>query len=146
MNINIQTPVYTKEVNEHEFLITSIASRVGICPKLISWKCVDDEYTINLEKYPKTLSDVTGWSNYKKKAVELLNKLHSLEIVHCDIYEHNIVVNPDTNDVKLIDFGLSEWYNDIKGENINYYGTSISVEELFKEEMDVLVWLFDHGK
>jgi len=36
-----------------------------------------------------------------------INHIHSYKIVHCDIKAENILINPKTYDIKIIDFGLS---------------------------------------
>ncbi len=38
---------------------------------------------------------------------EILNQVHNLNIIHKDINPSNIVFNPKTGQVKLIDFGIS---------------------------------------
>ena len=81
---------------------------------MISWKRKNSKYTIVFEKYPKTIIEVSNWSVYKEKAVKLLKKLHSLGIVHHCVTEENIVVNPETGDVRLIDFGLSKQQEELE--------------------------------
>ncbi|MBW4681165.1 MAG: AAA family ATPase [Microcoleus vaginatus WJT46-NPBG5] len=41
------------------------------------------------------------------KVVEILGEIHQQNIIHKDINPSNIVVNPDTLQIKLIDFGIS---------------------------------------
>jgi len=41
------------------------------------------------------------------KTVEILGQLHSANIIHKDINPSNIVANPKTGEVKIIDFGIS---------------------------------------
>jgi len=36
-----------------------------------------------------------------------LAHIHAANIVHCDIKAENVLINPETFDVKIIDFGLS---------------------------------------
>lgn len=138
----------SKIVSEKEFLFTLLANKEKICPRLISWKRENEKYTIISEKYTKTLIDVKVWYSYQTKAVNLLKKLHSLGIVHCDITEDNIVVNPTTGDVRLIDFGLSEWEDHfVDNKDCRYpYDTAQTVKELLKEEMVELCWLFDQNE
>lgn len=39
--------------------------------------------------------------------------MNELNMVHRDLKPENIMVNPETLDIKIIDFGLSAFYNDI---------------------------------
>ena len=41
----------------------------------------------------------------------ILGKIHAAKIVHKDINPGNIVFNPDTGDVKIIDFGIATQFN-----------------------------------
>ncbi|MEG4030461.1 MULTISPECIES: AAA family ATPase [unclassified Microcoleus] len=41
------------------------------------------------------------------KAVEMLDEIHSSNIIHKDINPSNIIINPKTGEVKIIDFGIS---------------------------------------
>lgn len=39
--------------------------------------------------------------------IEILNAIHNMQIVHCDIKPDNFMVSLDTNNIVLIDFGLA---------------------------------------
>jgi serine/threonine protein kinase len=41
------------------------------------------------------------------KTVEILGQIHSANIIHKDINPSNIIINPKTGEVKIIDFGIS---------------------------------------
>jgi predicted ATPase/serine phosphatase RsbU (regulator of sigma subunit)/tRNA A-37 threonylcarbamoyl transferase component Bud32 len=41
------------------------------------------------------------------KTVEILGQIHSANIIHKDINPSNIIINPTTGEVKIIDFGIS---------------------------------------
>ena len=41
------------------------------------------------------------------KITEILGQIHAVNIIHKDINPSNIVLNPETNELKIIDFGLS---------------------------------------
>lgn len=140
--------IYSKLVNEKEFLLTMIASEENISPKLISWENYEGEFLIHLEKYPKTLMDEPIWGIYKNKCIKLVEKLHSLEIFHSDIKEDNIVVDPFTKEVKLIDFGRSCWIKDITAYQLenNFYEVALNVGDLLELEIKEIEWLFNQRK
>ncbi|MBK8398702.1 MAG: protein kinase [Leptospiraceae bacterium] len=41
------------------------------------------------------------------RLAEILSEIHRKKVIHKDIRPENIIINPDTMDVKLIDFGIS---------------------------------------
>ncbi|CAN1212177.1 Serine/threonine protein kinase [Tumidithrix helvetica PCC 7403] len=59
-----------------------------------------------LNRYPEGLA-VRDFLTLSIKIVEGLGQLHSQAIVHKDINPANIVFNPQTGDLKLIDLGIS---------------------------------------
>jgi len=138
---------YSKVVSEKEFLFTLLASREEICPLVISWKRQLNKYVIELEKYPSTLIKESNWDIYKDSAVALVEKLHLLGIFHSDITEENFVVNPETKVIKLIDFGLSCWIDEITEEQLtNTYMTKAnSVSELLTVEVKEVEWLCEQS-
>lgn len=48
--------------------------------------------------------------HYLYNALKGLNYAHSRGIMHRDIKPHNILINPDTKEVKIADWGLAEYY------------------------------------
>ena len=42
-----------------------------------------------------------------RKIISIVGELHEHNIVHCDLKPHNIVINPTSLDVQIIDFGCS---------------------------------------
>ena len=94
--------LYTKIVNEEEFLFAKIASNADIFPKLISCEQNDDKYIIQIERYPSTLWDITDRSIYENKIIKSVKKLQYLGIFHNDIHTENIVLNQISGEVRLI--------------------------------------------
>jgi serine/threonine protein kinase len=134
---------YTKIVNEKEFMFTLIASNEDISPKLISWTRNNSNFTIQIEKYPITLKDAIDRSIYKDEIIRLIQKLHSLGIFHADIHLDNIVVDPILGKVKLIDFGISCWIDNIP-EIVFFKGyreTALSINHLLDLEVNEVLWL-----
>jgi tRNA A-37 threonylcarbamoyl transferase component Bud32 len=140
--------LYTKLVNEKEILFTLIASNEGISPKLISWKRDNGKYIIKSEQYLGMLMDEPVRTFYKEDGVKLVRKLHSLGIFHADITEENFVVNPITGEMKMIDFGLSCWIDDITEKQMKntYYEPASSVNHLLELEIREIEWLCNQRK
>jgi len=111
--------VYQKKISPKEFEILKIASDAEISPHLISWKNIArscSNYIIaEIELYPFTLGDIP--INRRKIYVDSIKnklmQLYNMGIFHGDIHEENIVINPDTQQVRLIDFGQSKFLNEI---------------------------------
>ncbi|XBW36555.1 hypothetical protein QEN19_002131 [Hanseniaspora menglaensis] len=60
-------------------------------------------------------------SKLKKYTWELLkgiDYIHSMGIMHRDIKPHNICYNPETDTLKIIDFGLAEFYHPLVEYNV----------------------------
>lgn len=39
-----------------------------------------------------------------------LDRIHSMGIMHRDIKPHNLIINPETKEIRIIDWGLAEYY------------------------------------
>src|SRR3989338_4593133 len=68
-----------------------------------------------IELYPLTLDDIpiNKRKFYVNAIKNKLMELYNLNIFHGDIHEENIVINPETEQVRLIDFGRSKFFNEI---------------------------------
>lgn len=69
------------------------------------------EYAPNVdyrELYPKFTDADTKL--YMYQLFKALDQMHSKGIMHRDIKPHNVAYDPKTKSLKLIDFGLSEFY------------------------------------
>ncbi|MDD4983648.1 MAG: lipopolysaccharide kinase InaA family protein [Candidatus ainarchaeum sp.] len=73
-----------------------------------------------------SMGDILEGVNRKKQAqiiasaVENLAKMHTLGVYHADLHEENIIVDPETNKVRFIDFEYSENLSKLKGvEDLN---------------------------
>jgi serine/threonine protein kinase len=85
-----------------------------IAPKIIKIVLDPDRkddcpYVLITERYTTTLKNLMEIDYEKsimvmKRAKKLVKKLHSLKILHTDLYEGNIVYDEPTNRVSLIDF------------------------------------------
>ena len=150
---------FSQEVLENEFLIHEQASMNGVkVPKLLGHYFSEDthEYFIYMEK-------IKGFSleNYKDKRVTLpkefdptffwqkvekeLSMLHEIGILHNDITLGNIMVENDTHNAVLIDFGLSKKFplNNVK--EIPFF-TKKDAEDFKQVKSDFLEWHKDQKR
>jgi len=135
--------VYTKLISDSELKILKIASEHNISPKLISFQPLENnKFRSEIQFYPLTLDDIPlqERKQYVNSIKDLVNQLHQLQIFHGDIYEENIVVDPKTNKVRIIDFGLSKFFQDITPdyyteENQVYFNESHSLKDLLQNEL-----------
>jgi hypothetical protein len=109
---------YTKIVSSTELRFFQLAARANITPNLISVQPIHKgQYELTMEKYPTTLlqySDAGGdITPYKPKIAKLIDKLHNMDILHGDLHGDNIVINPITEEVRIIDFGRSYFIDEI---------------------------------
>jgi len=56
---------------------------------------------------PKSVSNLEYFLKKAIKTTEILGAIHSANIIHKDINPSNIIINPETEEIKIIDFGIS---------------------------------------
>lgn len=100
-----------------EFEIYELLRGTGIVPDFVSVE--DCIYSI---LYPTTLADYVEGANppsseqltlIHNKIDQLVYKLHSAGVLHGDLHGHNVVLNPDTLDVRLIDLEHAQLIADL---------------------------------
>lgn len=78
--------------------------------------------TLRMHRYPLTLAayieqnDITSVEQLGWIAAAIDDKiaaLHNLGIVHMDLHTQNIVIDPESGDIRLIDLGMSRWIRDL---------------------------------
>lgn len=132
--------IFRKIVSKKELKLTLKASKKNICPKIIQWKKINnDKFEILMEKYTNTLKEETDKLFYQNQVAQLIKKLHSIEIYHYDLHNENFVIKNKV--IKLIDFGESEKFKDIKSSQLGFYYNFYSLEplkwkEFLKEEIE----------
>jgi serine/threonine protein kinase len=107
---------------QSELEIYNLADAAGLTPKLLSaeWDEDQDIGTLVTERWPMTLYELLDdtLSNGRPVApvrtlftqtLDLLDRLHSLNILHLDLHFHNFMVRPVGNsyELALIDFEYS---------------------------------------
>ena len=134
--------VYIKDVNGKELEFMKIASDYDISPKLIMYtKIDDDEYRTYSDEYEKMLSDVPKMKRrfYIEAIKDKIRQLHRLGIFHGDIHEENIVIRDD--DVRIIDYGLSQKIEDIRQDYLDHsmYLISSDKGEIYPKNVEELL-------
>lgn len=93
----------------------NICAKNFICP-VTKYRDIDNRYFIvfdYLERYQDLLDGTRNWYGEAmkietaKKILRSVKLLHKNGIVHVDIKPNNIMVNPLTGDVRIIDFGTA---------------------------------------
>jgi len=108
---------------QSELEIYKLADAAGLTPKLLSaeWDDTQDRGTLVTERWPMTLGELTNFELEMGRQAEallralypqvldLLDRLHSLNILHLDLHFHNFMVRPLGNsyELALIDFEYS---------------------------------------
>jgi serine/threonine protein kinase len=145
--------VYVKKIEPHEKQFWRILKDTAIVPTVISLGDLPQKYNTDnwfpegcyvvTEMYPYTLAE---WMTlhpedtvYYKKLPDLVQRLHDHGILHGDLLDNNIVVNPTTQDVRVIDFDGSEWIVNVSPEDLAqdnfYWGKTFStVDEMLHYE------------
>ena len=59
----------------------------------------------------KTMSENTA-SQIIKQVLKVIQHLNSKNLCHRDIKLENLIIDPETLDIKVVDFGFSGFYND----------------------------------
>lgn len=132
---NWKGKAYKEEVN-----INKIASDNGISPRFI-FACQSYDFPsfweIETERYPLTLEQIPikQRSRYYPLLFQLLNRLHNLGIIHGDIKSRNIVINPQTDDAKFIDYGSSIFIKDLTPKRLEEYCENSDIENCSIDEI-----------
>lgn len=124
--IKILKPVKTLKVKREISILQNLCGGPNIVQLLDLVKephtntpCLILEWTDNQDfkvLYPSfSVEDIAF---YMYKVLEALNYCHSQGIIHRDIKPHNIMIEPDTRKLRLIDWGLAEFYHPQKQYNV----------------------------
>lgn len=106
-----------KEVTFRELKFTLKAEEAGVAPEIFGYS----GHSIAMKKYRWTLATYIEdmghpFSGTLKNSIgTLVEKLHTIGILHGDLHPNNIVLNSE-EDVKLIDFGSSYHVEEIDDE------------------------------
>lgn len=110
----------SEDLHNLEATIYYTLDKIGIVPKLYDIYTTKDSLVIVSQRYDKSLrsfdpdtfdSEPINEKEYKR-AKELIDKMHSVGIIHMDSHPGNIVIRESDNDMKLIDFGSAIFSDD----------------------------------
>lgn len=107
--------------NELFFYLLGKQKRLNYIPKLISYDC--DKLIICTENVGKTLEEYCNskeeLDEFFPKIRNIYNRFVKLGYYHNDLRYKNIIINPDTKRLYLIDFEFtSREYKDLDDDNI----------------------------
>ncbi len=151
---------YHKKITKNEKVFTEFLQGEYILP---NFQIKED--ILIIEAYPMTLKDYiqencildeAELGTIPDKINSLIDKIHLLGIVHCDIHPGNIVLNninssnPDDFEVRLIDFELSRWIESISFDDMEdfmtflprFYPGEDCVQDLLNYEYEM--WKYDY--
>ena len=107
--------------NELFFYLLGQQKKIGYIPKLISYDCskliiCTENVGTTLEEYCNIEEELHTFLPEIKK---IYNKFVKMGYYHNDLRYKNIIINPDTKNLYLIDFEFtSQEYKDLDDENI----------------------------
>lgn len=143
-----------KRITRNEHKMISHLKNTDIIPEISKL-----EYSyVTMEKYPMTLGEYIESNDiksldeiltFKNLIDEQIEKLHSIGIFHGDLHTSNIVLNPETNDVRIIDFGESRFIDDLNADDIDYFNEFLDPTNKFENIYDMLEyettnWIHDY--
>lgn len=147
---NLKYVDFLKEVN-----MSTIAGSIGVAPKIYdTYVCINDEDStcygiiymefiqgITLTNYLDKIHTQNNKNKLRKLLEEKIIKLHNAGIMHNDLHSDNVMVILDSNDqlkdIKMIDFGFSQYIKDYvylrNHQRLNYDLFHFSREYIYNE-------------
>jgi tRNA A-37 threonylcarbamoyl transferase component Bud32 len=157
---------HTKIVSESELKFFLRAHQHNLTPPIISYHQLAPDhkqypkFSLVTARFPEVLIDVLNDKDRIPESLyilecsrKLVSSLHSIDILHGDISEENIVYDKATRSVALIDFGLSKFISSIQDadvpscveelyEGVRYAGTPTNtIEYLLNVELGIITFL-----
>ncbi|XP_072536787.1 serine/threonine-protein kinase pim-1-like [Salminus brasiliensis] len=133
-DLYVQSPADSKSVPAEVALMQTMSEPpVSNIIKLIDWFDEPERYILILER-PHPCMDLDAFldnfggsitedmaRNLMVQAVGAAKKCHKRGVLHRDIKTENFLINTDTSELKLIDFGCGDWVR--KAGHTDYAGT-----------------------
>lgn len=110
----------------------------NICPEFTCEEIRNGTWKVTMKRYPMTVGQYIDENNGKDfsilttKIYTLIDKLHSKGVFHGDLHAENIVLDPITMDVRIIDFedGRTRMIDSIKKTDIKKIREFFDTEEV----------------
>ncbi len=101
-NLNLDGVIQAYELEPYQRTLVMILEDFGASSltKLMNKSCLFHQIGGSVERIPEFL-------RLALKITEILGQIHAANIIHKDINPSNIVLNPKTRELKIIDFGIS---------------------------------------
>lgn len=120
---NMEREIYEKiSQKPHDNIITYLGSAEKDGVELLKFKFFNGEKLSNYTKKDNLLP-VKESIRIVKVLADVMNYLHANNILYGDIKDTNVMYNPETKEVKLLDFGMSRLLNEKPTEES--YATSL---------------------
>jgi tRNA A-37 threonylcarbamoyl transferase component Bud32 len=123
----------SKRIGTREYTILKILRNTDIIPQIVKLepnRVVMIKYQMTLAQYieEQNLTHLSQLGGIFDKIKELIEYLHKKNVFHGDLHTHNIVLNMEPIDVRIIDFGESMLLSKISEENISYYNNFLEID------------------
>lgn len=115
--------VHKKLVYARELEFWKKLEKTDLVPLVISVEKIGKfEYILTTKRYPMTLGFYMEFhpsdQTYLERLPALISKLHKRGVLHGDLHLCNIVIDPKSKDMRLIDFGGSGWISELGYESL----------------------------
>lgn len=134
------------EILKNEIDKYNLIKQFSFIPRILYYRMKESHYIIYEYIKGKNLSQIQITNDKQKielliSICEILEKLHKLSIIHCDIKPENILISEE-NKIYLIDFGNARFI----GDKTNYGSMRYcSLEQLRQEKVTVYFDIYSLG-
>ena len=117
---------FIKDVSRREMEFSLMMSTLEVGPRIIAVNRIPNmKYQIEMEKYPldleQYLEEDGQLKDVEREIDALIDKIHDLGLIHGDLHFRNVVLNPQTDEVRLIDFAHMQYFDEVNLEKISVF-------------------------
>lgn len=133
---------YNKTVSQRELNFFQKLSELELAPEILDIQLRGQYYILKYQKYPMTLMEYYDENNslgpFENKLLNLIDELHKHCILHGDLHGNNVVVDPKTTDIRLIDFGRSYHFDEVDNDVIKHLNDFLKPDKIFLTLDDIV--------